>query len=163
MKDNQDYFGEKAPKNMPEHLFPYVSDQEFETAEKANISNQNFSVCPRYWYVKSWIRCSKCGVEFTFEIAEQRYWYEELKFWVDSFPDGCLSCRRRLRGIKSARKIFDEEGKAALLKKASLGDKLRVFEALTVVLESSREMSKKLHEAHRILGRQIEVLKNPRA
>lgn len=146
---------------MPEHLFPDVRNQEFETAKRANISNQNFSVCPRYWYIKSWIRCSKFGVEFTFGVDEQRCWYEELKFWVDSFPNACPSCRQRLREIKSARKVFDQEGKTAVSKSASLKKKIRVLEALTVVLESSREMSKKLHEVHRILGRQIEALEHP--
>src|SRR5690349_12571086 len=30
--------------------------------------------------------CTKCGSEFIFPKEEQRYWYEELGFWVQSYP-----------------------------------------------------------------------------
>lgn len=42
-------------------------------------------------------RCSDCESEFVFSATEQRYWYETLKFWVQSRPLQCARCRRLRR------------------------------------------------------------------
>ena len=42
-------------------------------------------------------RCSDCSNSFIFGRFEQRYWYETLKFWVQSVPKQCPACRRRRR------------------------------------------------------------------
>lgn len=41
--------------------------------------------------------CTDCRTDFLFSAQEQQYWYEELKFWVQSHPDQCLPCRRKRR------------------------------------------------------------------
>jgi O-acetyl-ADP-ribose deacetylase (regulator of RNase III) len=43
------------------------------------------------------MHCEDCGCEFVFSAGEQRYWYEELKFWVQSRPKQCAPCRKRRR------------------------------------------------------------------
>lgn len=42
-------------------------------------------------------RCEVCSGAFTFGASEQRYWYEQLKFWVQSVPKQCPTCRRAHR------------------------------------------------------------------
>lgn len=41
--------------------------------------------------------CTDCHTTFVFSAKEQQYWYEELKFWVQSSPRHCLACRRKRR------------------------------------------------------------------
>ena len=41
--------------------------------------------------------CHDCGKQFIFGAAEQRYWYEQLKFLVQSHPKHCPTCRRTRR------------------------------------------------------------------
>jgi hypothetical protein len=35
---------------------------------------------PKYFYVDDERECIQCGKQFTFHAAEQKYWYETLKF-----------------------------------------------------------------------------------
>ena len=42
-------------------------------------------------------RCSHCGASYLFAASEQKFWYEELKFYTYSEPTGCPDCRRKLR------------------------------------------------------------------
>ncbi len=43
------------------------------------------------------LRCERCGEEFWFSANEQRVWYEEWGFWIDSVPKHCAACRTMLR------------------------------------------------------------------
>lgn len=86
-------FGDDNPKDMPSHLFFGATHLDFKRAIKADITQQNFSVCPRHWYVDAHIPCVDCGDHFVFSREEQRHWYEKRKFWIDSFPDRCKSCQ----------------------------------------------------------------------
>lgn len=56
---------------------------------------------PRYFYVDQARRCVSCGCDFVFSGAEQKYWFENLKFHFDSVAIRCLDCRRKLRGERA--------------------------------------------------------------
>ena len=45
--------------------------------------------------------CKKCNEEYTFKEEEQIYWYEDLRFWVQSTPKHCNRCRREVRERKN--------------------------------------------------------------
>jgi hypothetical protein len=45
--------------------------------------------------------CEKCNEEYIFKKEEQAYWYEYLKFWVQSTPKHCSKCRREVREQKN--------------------------------------------------------------
>ncbi len=47
-------------------------------------------------------RCSDCGEKFVFTKHEQRFWYEELGFWVQSRPKQCVACRQKRRTTAEA-------------------------------------------------------------
>jgi hypothetical protein len=49
-------------------------------------------------------KCKTCGKDFVFSKNEQRYWYEELKFRVQSECVNCLDCRREIRANKPTQK-----------------------------------------------------------
>ena len=87
-------FGDDNPREMPRHLFSGAKYLDYDSAIKADIAQQNFSVCPRYWYVDASIPCEDCGEHFLFSKEEQQHWYETLEFWIDSFPDRCKSCQK---------------------------------------------------------------------
>jgi hypothetical protein len=55
----------------------------------ANADRQHFTVVPESAYYSMQLRCDGCGEEFWFSADEQRTWYEEWGFWIDSVPDQC--------------------------------------------------------------------------
>lgn len=81
---------------MPAHLF-HSARVDHSTAVRADISKQNDSVCPRHWYVDAEITCTDCNEPFVFSASEQKFWYEDLHFRVDSFPKQCPPCRKTRR------------------------------------------------------------------
>ena len=67
----------------------------------ANPVAQKFCDYPPYLaYFDVPLRCEDCGSKFVFEASEQRFWYEELKFWVQSRPKQCAACRKIRRDRK---------------------------------------------------------------
>jgi hypothetical protein len=56
---------------------------------------------PRYFYVDVPRACVQCHAAFVFAAAEQKHWYEVLKFHFDSVPVRCVSCRRKRRSENS--------------------------------------------------------------
>jgi hypothetical protein len=42
-------------------------------------------------------RSAQCGRDFVFTAAEQKHWYETLKFHFDSTAIRCVECRRQRR------------------------------------------------------------------
>jgi hypothetical protein len=52
---------------------------------------------PYFAFIDAERMCEDCGQRFLFAATEQRYWYETLKFWVQSRPKHCLPCRRARR------------------------------------------------------------------
>jgi hypothetical protein len=61
---------------------------------------------PYYAYYDVKYTCEDCATTFTFSAKEQQYWYETLKFIIDSRPKQCLACRRKRRGVKAANKAL---------------------------------------------------------
>lgn len=55
---------------------------------------------PFYAYYNKDMTCADCKTDFVFSADEQRFWYEEKRFPVVSYPKHCLDCRRKRRGRK---------------------------------------------------------------
>ena len=75
------------------HYFP-------ESAIVANIEKQSDATFPRTIYVDIEQKCVGCGRCFIFFALEQKYWYEELKFYIDADCVKCVACRKQNREIK---------------------------------------------------------------
>ena len=52
---------------------------------------------PETVYCSMKLRCENCSEEFWFSANEQRVWYEQWGFWIDSIPKRCAKCRRLQR------------------------------------------------------------------
>lgn len=64
----------------------------------ANPDNQQYCDTPPYLaYFDKTFACATCRKEFVFEKREQLFWYEELRFWVQSQPKNCATCRKKIR------------------------------------------------------------------
>ena len=59
---------------------------------------------PKLIYAPIVRNCQSCHKEFQFSVDEQRYWYEELGFCIDSTATRCQPCRRAIRHITVAEK-----------------------------------------------------------
>ena len=65
---------------------------------EADTGKQNFTVVPESHYIAMHILCENCREQFCFSENEQKHWYEELRFWIDSVPKQCPRCRKESRG-----------------------------------------------------------------
>ncbi len=92
---------------MSPHFFWGNLELDYSSAVKADTSRQKDCSFPRDWYVTATFRCIHCGVIFSFTTDEQKTWYEEYKFFVDSRPVRCLHCRRELRHLAELRQEYD--------------------------------------------------------
>ncbi len=151
-------FGESDPRNMPPHFFGEALWIYFDTALAADASKQNYSTCPRYWYVDARLRCRRCEKKFTFAAEEQRNWYEVLGFYVDSWPRRCQECRRALREEKRLRQEYDRDI-ATALRGHDLALKERLAEIVDTLCEAGVELPEGIHENRRTLGKQIDRLR----
>jgi Probable zinc-ribbon domain len=148
-------FGREDPREMPAHLFSGSLRVDYESAVRADPERQNCSICPRHWYVDATFRCDRCGREFEFKAAEQRVWYEEYGFWIDSLPKRCLVCRRDLRDMKATRQEYDRLV-AEALRTGDVQLKKRLAAVIDRLYELGGPLPARINENRRCLALQIE-------
>jgi len=147
-------FGRNDPREMPSHFFYRSLRVDYGSAVPADTERQNCSICPRHWYVDTIFPCDRCGSEFAFTAAEQRVWYEEYGFWIDSLPKHCLGCRRGLRDLKAARQEYDRCVENAL-QAGDLELKKRLAGVIDQLYELGGELPPRINENRKRLARQI--------
>lgn len=147
-------FGLKDPREMPRHFFFRSLRVAYATAVRADSARQNCSVMPRYWYVDMVFPCVRCGDEFPFSAEEQRVWYEEYGFWIDSLPKHCQRCRKTLRDLKVVRKEYDQLVEQALATR-DLEPKKRLAELIDQLYEIGGELPPRISENRKRLARAI--------
>jgi hypothetical protein len=149
-----DYFGRDDSRDMPVHFFYRSLRVDHRTAVRADPEKQNCSMCPRYWYVDAIFACERCGAEFKFSAAEQRVWYEEYGFWVDSLPKHCLACRRELRTLAAARQEYDQSV-SQVMETGGLESSKRLAGIIDQLYELGGELPPRINENRRRLARRI--------
>ena len=102
-----DIFGNTDPKMMPPHFFYGATNIDYSTAVRADTGPQNYSVCPREWYIDASFTCQGCNTTFLWSVSEQKAWFEDYKLWVDSCPTLCKECRKEKRDLKKLRQEYD--------------------------------------------------------
>jgi hypothetical protein len=78
-------------------------------AVRGNVAEQVYCRghhVPKYFYVDEDRECVQCGSPFTFRAAEQKHWYEVLKFNFGSVPIRCPKCRRQRRSEHALREAI---------------------------------------------------------
>ena len=149
-----DVLGSTDPRLMPRHLFWNGIRLDYSTATRADIRKQNYSVCPRHWYIDATFLCSRCNKEFCFTVAEQRQWYEGLGFWIDSIAKQCKECRQQVRREKTLRREYDRnildaiksDDGAQKQKMADLIDELSLLvnPIPTAIVESRKRLARQI-------------------
>jgi Probable zinc-ribbon domain len=147
-------FGRNNPREMPVHFFYRSLRVHYSTAVPADVERQNCSICPRYWYVDITFPCERCGAEFTFSAEEQRVWYEDYGFWIDSLPTHCLDCRGKLRELKAVRQEYDWSV-ARVLGTGDLEAKKRLAGVIDRLYEIGGELPPRINQTRRRLANQI--------
>jgi hypothetical protein len=147
-------FGSDDPREMPAHFFYRSLRVNYETAVRSNPEKQNCSICPRYWYVEAIFPCERCGIEFAFSVAEQRAWYEDYGFWVDSLPRQCLACRRDLRQLRAVRQEYDRDV-GPVLHHGDLESKKRLARVIDQLYEFGGDLPPRINQNRRRLADHI--------
>jgi hypothetical protein len=148
------FLGESNPKRMPKHLFFGARHLDYSTAERADISKQHYTICPRYWYVDATFMCSDCGREFVFSASEQKFWYEDKRFWIDSLPKRCVKCRKAERTRLELRKRYDALIGAAL-GQCSMELKKQVVQVINELEAAEGQIPERMMENRRRLYGQL--------
>ena len=146
---------EDDPHKMPSHFFHSAWELDCEGAVRANIDAQNYSVHPRFWYIDAWQNCIQCGSAFVFTIAEQQFWYEELRFWVGSYPTRCKACRRSQRALLEAKQRYGELREQAIRRDAPNELKIEVIGLLDQIESAGEQLPERMRECRDVLCKQI--------
>jgi hypothetical protein len=77
------------------------------TAIVADVSKQIRATVPVTHYFDLERRCRDCNRQFIFFAEEQRYWYEELGFGLESDCIRCTDCRKKQQGIAWLRERYE--------------------------------------------------------
>ncbi len=158
MKRKSDTFGDFGPRKMPGYFFFRAVDIDFDTAVEADIDKQNYSVGPREWYIDATFECQVCKKEFLWSASEQKTWFEDYYFWIDSTPNHCKNCRREIRELKSARNEYDRSVTKAL-SGSDIELKKKIVK-LIAILEENSNLPNRILENNRVLIKQIGKAEN---
>ena len=148
-------FGRSDPRNMPGHFFYGALKLDYPTAIRADVEKQNYSVCPRFWYLDAYFDCARCHQQFCFSAGEQQTWFEEYWFWVDAFPKHCCSCRQELRELKTIRQRYDAIV-ADTMKQGSTRNKRELASLIDQLYELGGELPPRINKNRRILAKHLE-------
>jgi hypothetical protein len=72
---------------------------------KQNATDAVYAYYDRY--IDQLLQCEKCKRHFYFFAEEQKYWYEDLGFWVDARCIHCIECRIKTHKWKRLQKEYE--------------------------------------------------------
>ena len=150
-------FGWKSSRHMPSYLFCPAVAIHHATAVRANTRVQKYSVCPRHWYVDATFRCQSCQESFVWTADEQRVWFEEYEFYVDSRPTRCVACRARRRELFSLKREYDRDVAAARRRTAPIADKSRIVSLIDQMQELTGSSQPAVLATRELLLKQIDT------
>jgi hypothetical protein len=78
------------------------------TAIAADLSRQMPATIPVTHYFDARRQCADCRKPFIFFAEEQKYWYEELGFPLESDCVRCVVCRKKQQGLELKRHRYEE-------------------------------------------------------
>jgi len=78
------------------------------TAIPADLKRQTPATVPITHYYDVIRQCRDCGRSFIFFAEEQKHWYEDLGFSLDSNCVRCVPCRKRQQGVARQRERYEE-------------------------------------------------------
>lgn len=78
------------------------------TAVEADLTRQTAATIPVSHYFDVERICRDCRRPFIFFAEEQKHWYEDLGFGLDSDCVRCVECRKRQQGLARKRERYEE-------------------------------------------------------
>ena len=104
------------------------------TAVAADLSRQTPATVPVTHYFDIEKACRDCGRRFIFFADEQKHWYEELGFPLESDAVRCPPCRKRLQKIARLRQRYEQLFHASTL---TTEETLEMAECCLVLIEEA--------------------------
>jgi hypothetical protein len=120
------------------------------TAITANLARQTAATVPVTHYFDLERKCQDCGTPFIFFAEEQKYWYEELGFGLDSDCVRCVVCRKQQQAITRLIKRYEELCHTAV---RSNEENLEMADCLLSLIESFQFTPKQLPRVRALLNR----------
>lgn len=77
------------------------------TAVVADLSRQTHAVVPVTHYFDLERQCWDCKRRFIFFALEQKHWFEELGFTLESDCIRCAACRKLQQGLAQKRELYE--------------------------------------------------------
>lgn len=77
------------------------------TAIVADLERQTPATIPVTHYFDLALECRDCKRPFIFFAEEQKHWYEELGFGLDSQCIWCVECRKKEQGVARHRETYE--------------------------------------------------------
>lgn len=149
--------GSHDPRLMPSYFFSGAIKIDYSSAIRADIDMQNYTVFPRHWYVDATFHCARCRNEFVFSAPEQRFWYEELGFWIDSTAKHCSRCRGDLRRLKALQREYDREIKQTIPRAVDPARKRRLLQVIEELTQAGIHLHSRTMANRQLLARQLGI------
>jgi hypothetical protein len=131
------------------------------TAIVADLERQTSATIPVTHYFDLERSCVDCNRPFIFFAEEQKYWYEELGFGLDSDCIRCVDCRKKQQHIARERKVYE----ALFYSQRDIEANLIMAEACLTLIEAGAFKPRKSQTVRMLLNAipaDAEVRKQPR-
>lgn len=148
------HFGITDPKHMSSHFFHGAHLIDYSTAIRADTTLQNCSLTPRHWYIDAHFSCADCGADILWSAGEQKVWFETYRFWIDSKPKHCHTCRAKRRDLLSLRQEYDRLVGPAR-SGGTLDQKTRIVEIIDALEGQLGSIPAKAKETRELFQRQL--------
>lgn len=142
-------FGKPYPYNHRSSLHRARPKRIPNTAIVADLTRQTPATIPVTHYFDLERVCRDCGRPFIFFAEEQRYWYEELGFGLDSDCVRCVECRKTQRGIAQLREAYESLSHVA---DKTVEQSLEMAEACLTLMESGVFTGKQTQRVRALLN-----------
>ena len=121
------------------------------TAIPADPTQQVAATVPVTHYFDLECKCRACGRPYIFFAKEQKHWYEELGFSLNSDCVRCIECRKQQQGIARDRDLYET---LYHVPDRSIEQSLQMAESCLSLIESG-VFSKKQSERVRMLLNEV--------
>lgn len=120
------------------------------TAVVADLARQTAATVPVTHYFDLDRICRDCRQPFIFFAEEQKYWYEQLRFGLDSDCVRCVPCRKVHQVVARRRKRYEELFHVPV---RSINEDIEMADCCLSLIESSVFTLKKLQLVRALINR----------
>jgi hypothetical protein len=124
------------------------------TAIEADLTRQTPATVPISHYYDERRRCRDCGRKFLFFAEEQKFWYEELGFGLDSDCVRCFACRQLQRQSRlTTARTRDRYEELKQLAEPAVAENLEMAACCLALIESGEFNLRQTEQVRKYLNR----------